>query len=90
MGKGYLSEIGSPDLGPKQDDVTRLRYRLLRMSKHTRASRTRAYRELMSSGWSQALLDKEMDAALGVLDGACRRAAGANQEARDGKGPHLR
>jgi hypothetical protein len=59
-----VSEFGSPDLGPSQDDVTPLRYRLLRMSKHTRASRARAYRELMSSGWSQALLDKELDAAL--------------------------
>jgi hypothetical protein len=35
------------------------------MSKHKRASRTRAYPELMSSGWSEALLDKELDAALG-------------------------
>ena len=52
----------SPD--QEWDDVTRLRYRLLKMSKHKRASRTRAYRELMSSGWSQALLDKEFDAAL--------------------------
>ena len=59
-----LPEIGSPDLAPKQDDVTWLRYRLLKMSKRTRASRTRAHRELMSSGWSQGLLDKELDAAL--------------------------
>ena len=34
------------------------------MSKHTRANRVRAYHELMRSGWSEALLDKELDAAL--------------------------
>jgi hypothetical protein len=48
------------------------------MSKHTRASRTRAYRELMSSGWSQALLDKELDAALGW---ACSMVLAAEQQA---------
>jgi hypothetical protein len=72
------SEVGAPDLGPKQDDVTRLRYRLLKMSKRTRASRTRAYRELMSSGWSQALLDKELDAA---LRWACSAVLAAEQQA---------
>ena len=66
----------SPD--QERDDVTRLRYRLLKMSKHKRASRTRAYRELMSSGWSQALLDKELDAALGW---ACSTVLAAEQQA---------
>ena len=45
-------------------EIARLRLRLLKMSKHTRASRTRAYHELMRSGWSEALLDKELDDAL--------------------------
>ena len=66
----------SPD--QERDDVTRLRYRLLKMSKRTRASRTSAYRELMSSGWSQALLDKEMDAA---LRWACSTVLAAEQQA---------
>ena len=66
----------SPD--QERDDVTRLKYRLLKMSKHTRASRTRAYRELMSLGWSQALLDKELDAA---LSWACSTVLAAEQQA---------
>jgi hypothetical protein len=49
------------------------------MSKHTRASRTRAYRELMSSGWSQALLGKELDAA---LRWACSTVLAAEQQAQ--------
>ena len=74
-----VSEIGSPDLGPKQDDVIRLRYRLLKMSKHTRANRVRAYHELMRSGWSEALLDKELDAA---LRWACSTVRAAEQRAQ--------
>jgi hypothetical protein len=48
------------------------------MSKHRRAGRTRAYHELMSSGWSQALLDKELDAA---LRWACSTVRAAEQQA---------
>jgi hypothetical protein len=74
-----VSEIGSPDLGPKQDDIIRLRYRLLKMSKHTRANRVRAYHELMRSGWSQVLLDEELDAA---LRWACSTVRAAEQRAQ--------
>jgi hypothetical protein len=49
------------------------------MSKHTRANRVRAYHELMRSGWSEALLDKELDAA---LRWACSTVLAAEQQAK--------